>query len=255
MAKLLDITHKSNTRGKKNTSVQDISVGLLRKHASSGTLKVLWEWLNIKAKGCNGSVKKSETKHWKKMVSSGLAREGKTHIHLLPNRIFITGETVSIQGWMLAEKPSDVVYLILQAWFLRASTLKGKRKAQIIRNIRLVSNENHGGVCLEKMASFFGKTKQWASQMRRRMTDKGWCNYKRRFTKVGEDELYFANVDGDPGRYARHYGLPVKELVSACTINVVVRIGRDLAKIESASKECGSLAVERYQRMKRGGAL
>lgn len=82
------------------------------------------------------------------------------------------------------------------------------------------------------------------------MQSSGWCAYKRRWTQVGEDELYFANVDGDPGRYARHKGKPVKELVSSCELLTAVDIRKNWVEINLNKKRAD---LNDYEMMKRSG--
>jgi hypothetical protein len=232
--------------GEKSRTKYTVPVDLLVSHAKNGSLEALWAFFKAKADYPRGYAPKKEIKKFKAIVASGLAREGKTHIHFVKNSSFKGKLLVTIEHWMLNERPQDIAFMLLQSYFLRTQSLKGRRKHEIIRNIRMVCKDDSGGVCLDIMAGYFGKTKQWASWMRKRLEKRGWCSYTRRHKQVSKEEVAVAKEIGLGGLYSFRHGFRVKEITSSCN-QAYLPVFKRVYSLDIKS------SAEKYESMKREG--
>jgi hypothetical protein len=197
---------------------QVVGMGIVLKAADQNGLKALWEYLQLRFRGWS-YARKDDVRHWKKIINLGLAREGKDTIHFIRNEeLRQEGASFVVTEEMMAFNPVEAAYLLVQAHYLRTISLTGRKLRQRKLNIRLVSNENCGGVCLDHMASVFNRTRSWASLMRRKMEKNGWCAYKRRYTDVTLPEAQCATRLGIGGKYHEGKGQWKREIVSGCKL-------------------------------------
>lgn len=172
------------------------------KAAREGTVKQLMMLLRLKRDNPGkAALPKKDVPKWRALVKAGYAREGKTHIHL--SALTGRGLTVKIESEWLDLDPLTVAFMVLQAYLIRCVSLTGRTRQARRRNLRLVGNENSGGVCLDMMAGMFGKTRQWASWMRRRIEKAGFAVYSRRWVACSESEAYICKQVGQAGRVSR----------------------------------------------------
>ena len=187
--------------------------------AKQDTLKDLWRAVEWKLyAGSRGAIQKSECPDWQTLVDTGFARDGITVIHLA--RLNLGGQTFLFERDWLDLHPMMIAALIVQAYFLRVLDLRGRSQEARDRQRRLVCKLDSGGMCLDLLAAAFNKGKHWASKMRKRLSDAGWCSYKRRFSWATELEECVARLIGESDRYikvgkAQRY---LKEHTSSCVI-------------------------------------
>ncbi len=206
-------TYPENSKTPKK---QVVGISVFFQAAGKKNEKALWEYLKTRFRGW-AYAKKSTLRHWRQMVELGLAREGKSTIHFVRNEELRKGATVVITEDMMEMDAVEAAYMIIQAYYLRTQSLTGKKRHARLRNLRLVSKVDCGGVCLEHMAAAFSRTKAWASQMRRKMERNGWCSYKRRYEIVHESEAQVASHIGLEGRYRKKNNVWTRELTSLCS--------------------------------------
>lgn len=183
-------------------SVLSLPLSQLVKAARENKVRQLMMLIRLKMEHPGkAALRKADVPKWKQIVKAGYSREGRTHVHLASfNK---RGLTVRIKKEWLDQDPLTVAFMVLQAYKLRCVSLTGRTRQARKRNLRLVVNENSGGVCLDMMAAMFGRTRQWASWMRRRIEKAGWAMYSRRWVACSESEAYICKQVGQAGRVSR----------------------------------------------------
>ncbi len=172
-----------------------------------------------------GAIPKGMCPYWRLLVRHSFAKDGNTHIHLKKSIGDGASRYVAIPLSLLDVDPITATAYVVQHLFLRVAHLHGQSMGARERNRRLGANANCGGMALHLLAGAFGRTKQWASYIRRKMERAGLCVFQRRYREMSAEEAKAARYFGSTAHFATG-GRGFEELVSECTELVPMHVDR-----------------------------
>ena len=176
-------------------------------------------------------IAKSECKNWLEIVSAGYAYESTNHIHFHKLKRDTTGNEVRIDTRYLSLPPVESLVLLVHAFYLRISEIPGRKRTSRLAHLRLLGSRHRGGMCLTELARFFNRTKQWASQMRKKLEKLGLCSFKARWqTSKVEDVMTEFILETEKFVLLRDGKRVKRRLTSLCTIHEAVCIRRRLVQ-------------------------
>lgn len=175
-------------------------------------------------------ILKSECKHWKRIVDANYAYESGDYIRFIKFKRNLehqeNGNEIRIDAEMLAIPPVVMVAFLVQTFYLRIAGIPGHNKVSRKANRRLRGNKHCGGVCLTEMARLFNRTKQWASEQRKKLVKLGLCTYRKR-TAIAPLELYLPEFIYERQKFiVWSNGKVFRQLTSECKTLKMVCIRR-----------------------------